>query len=62
MTPFGQVDSALTRKQQGTGLGLPLARSLAELHGGRLTIESTPGIGTTITVRLPPERVIASSR
>jgi len=56
LTPFGQVESALTRKHQGTGLGLPLARSLTELHGGRLDVRSTRGVGTTATVSLPPER------
>ncbi|HXP72529.1 MAG TPA: PAS domain-containing sensor histidine kinase [Stellaceae bacterium] len=60
LTPFGQVENALTREQQGTGLGLPLARSLAELHGGRLDVRSTRGVGTTVTVALPPERVLAA--
>lgn len=53
LSPFGQVDSALNRTQMGTGLGLPLSKSLAELHGGTLVIESAPGEGTTITVSLP---------
>jgi two-component system cell cycle sensor histidine kinase PleC len=53
LRPFGQIDSSLARSYQGTGLGLPLARSMAELHGGRLDIESEPGKGTTVTVRLP---------
>ncbi len=59
LTPFGQVDNARTRKLEGTGLGLPLARSLAELHGGRLEVRSRRGAGTTIIVLLPPERVVA---
>ncbi|QQP90236.1 PAS domain S-box protein [Skermanella sp. TT6] len=58
LAPFGQIDSSLSNKTQGTGLGLPLARSLAALHGGTLSIESEPGRGTTVTVRLPSERVI----
>ncbi len=58
LRPFGQIDSRLARKYQGTGLGLPLAKSLAELHGGRLELDSTPGVGTTATLWLPPERVI----
>ncbi|UEM23957.1 PAS domain-containing sensor histidine kinase [Skermanella mucosa] len=58
LAPFGQIDSSLSNKTQGTGLGLPLARSLAALHGGTLSIESMPGRGTTVTVRLPAERVI----
>jgi signal transduction histidine kinase len=58
LRPFGQIDSRLARKYQGTGLGLPLARSMAELHGGRLELRSTPGQGTTATLWLPPERVL----
>ena len=53
LIPFGQVDSSLNRQQTGTGLGLPLSRALAELHGGRLDIESTPGSGTTVRITLP---------
>ncbi len=40
----------------GTGLGLPLAACLTELHRGQLSVESTPGRGTTVTVTLPAER------
>jgi len=58
LSPFGQVDSRLSRRYEGTGLGLPLARALAELHGGTLTLDSTPGRGTTVRVTLPPERVV----
>ncbi len=56
MTRFGQVASAWARKHDGTGLGLPLAIGLTELHGGSLTIVSTKGIGTTVTVTFPRER------
>jgi PAS domain S-box-containing protein len=56
MTRFGQVASAWTRKHDGTGLGLPLAVGLTELHGGTLTIRSTKGVGTTVTVAFPRER------
>ena len=59
MAPFGQVDSALTRKHEGTGLGLPLAKQLVELHGGSFALESAVGVGTTVTLLLPPERTIA---
>jgi PAS domain S-box-containing protein len=54
LQPFGQVESAMTRHQQGTGLGLPLAKGLVELHGGKLTIESTPRVGTRVAVTFPP--------
>jgi signal transduction histidine kinase len=50
---FGQVDSRLSRKYEGAGLGLPLARQLTELHGGRLELKSAPGAGTTVSVILP---------
>jgi signal transduction histidine kinase len=59
LTPFGQVESALTRKFDGTGLGLPLAKSLAELHAGTLNLESKVGSGTTVTVQLPVHRLVA---
>ncbi len=56
MTRFGQVASTWTRKHDGTGLGLPLAIGLTEMHGGTLTIHSTKGVGTTVTVTFPRER------
>ena len=55
---FGQVDSGMDRNFEGTGLGLPLSKSLMEGHGGTLEIESEPGVGTTVTVTFPAERVI----
>lgn len=58
MQPFGQVDSSLSRKYGGTGLGLPLAKRFMEMHGGSLILRSEFGIGTTVTARLPAERVI----
>ncbi len=57
--PFGQVDGGLARQREGTGLGLPLARRLTELHGGAFTIDSKKGRGTTITVGLPASRSMA---
>lgn len=60
LEPFGQIDTRLSRKYEGAGLGLPLTKSLVELHGGALTIHSAPGQGTTVTVRLPPERTQAT--
>jgi PAS domain S-box-containing protein len=53
LEPFGQVDAGIARRHEGTGLGLPLARRLAELHGGSLRIESRKGHGTTATLTLP---------
>ena len=53
LEPFRQVENALTKKYEGTGLGLPIARRLVELHGGRLDIASTKNIGTVIRVYLP---------
>jgi PAS domain S-box-containing protein len=53
---FVQIEDAYARKSSGTGLGLYLTRSLAELHGGTVKIESEVGAGTTVTVQLPPER------
>jgi len=55
---FRQVDNSLARRFQGTGLGLPLAVQLAELHGGWVNIDSAPGRGTSVIVHFPKERVI----
>ncbi|MCH7543288.1 MAG: PAS domain S-box protein [Proteobacteria bacterium] len=57
LAPFGQIDSGLDRKYEGTGLGLPLTKSLIEAHGGTLTLESSLGVGTTIKVRFPSGRL-----
>lgn len=54
--PFQQIDSALNRKYEGTGLGLPLSKSLVELHGGSLDLQSQIGSGTTVTIRFPATR------
>ena len=62
--PFGQIalptGGPLGRKAEGTGLGLPISRGLAEAHGGTLELDSTPGEGTTVRVRLPASRVHAT--
>ncbi len=57
LTPFQQIDNRLNRKYEGTGLGLPLSKSLAEMHGGSLDLQSQVGVGTTVTVRFPAERI-----
>ncbi|HET6618737.1 MAG TPA: ATP-binding protein [Dongiaceae bacterium] len=58
---FGQLDGDLNRKYEGTGLGLPLTKKLAELHGGRLEIESALCVGTKVTVAFPAERLVERS-
>ncbi len=58
LQPFRQVDSALNREYEGTGLGLSLAKSLVELHGGRLELESELGAGTIVTAVFPGERIV----
>ena len=57
LEPFTQAESGLSRKHEGTGLGLPLSRALIEVHGGELRLKSEPGQGTTITVALPKGRI-----
>ena len=59
LEPFRQVGDPFSRSSTGTGLGLPIAKGLAEAHGGSLQIDSVPGIGTTITVLLPADCVAA---
>jgi len=62
LSTFGQVDSAMNRSHQGTGLGLPLAITLAKLHGGGIEITSAPGEGTTARVWFPSQRLQAMDR
>ncbi len=61
LEPFTQVESGLSRKHEGTGLGLPLCRALIEVHGGELQLESALGQGTSITVCLPKSRITAKT-
>jgi two-component system cell cycle sensor histidine kinase PleC len=56
LRPFEQIDREHARKHEGTGLGLPIAKALVDLHGGQLAIESQPGIGTTVLIRLQPHK------
>jgi two-component system cell cycle sensor histidine kinase PleC len=56
LTPFGQVDASHARWREGTGLGLPIARALVQLHGGELKINSQKGQGTSVEVSFPALR------
>lgn len=58
LTPFTQLDGSLSRAHEGTGLGLPLARHLTDLHDGELSIESTLGEGTIVHIDLPLSRIV----
>jgi signal transduction histidine kinase len=57
LSPFGQIDSSLARKYNGTGLGLPLTKRLMENYEGELVITTALGEGTTITLHFPPHRL-----
>lgn len=61
LMPFGQIDSKIARETKGTGLGLPICKSLLELHGAELKIESELGKGTTVAAIFPPQRLIQKS-
>ncbi len=58
MEPFSQVEAGASRNYQGTGLGLPLAKRLVELHGGALSLKSEVNQGTTVSIILPPSRLV----
>jgi len=57
LMPFGQISNIMSARHSGTGLGLPLAKAMMELHGGRLAIASQPQRGTVVTLSFPPARV-----
>jgi two-component system, cell cycle sensor histidine kinase PleC len=60
LTPFGQVDATHARWREGTGLGLPIAKALVQLHGGELSIRSQKDVGTEVTVLLPQRRTLVA--
>jgi two-component system cell cycle sensor histidine kinase PleC len=60
IAPFGQVDGKRTRWREGTGLGLPIAKALIEMHGGTLALKSTKSVGTECTIRLPSPQFVAA--
>ena len=62
LQPFGQADMSLQRNYEGTGLGLPLVKSMAELHGGTLDIKSTEGKGTIASIWLPSDRFASEQK
>jgi signal transduction histidine kinase len=59
---FRQIDNRLSRKYEGTGLGLPLASAMVRQHNGELSLTSKVGVGTTVTISLPQQRVVAAVR
>jgi signal transduction histidine kinase len=61
LEPFGQVETSLTRRREGSGLGLPLAKALTEIHGGSFAIDSVVAIGTRVRFSLPPSRIVRPS-
>ncbi|OIQ88041.1 cell-division control histidine kinase PdhS [mine drainage metagenome] len=61
LEPFSQVVNPMVRREEGTGLGLPISKRLVELHGGSLTLSSEVGHGTRVTVRLPAERLVPAA-
>ena len=62
LEPYGQVATARDRNPDGTGLGLPLVKKMVELHGGTLTLHSTPRVGTTATLTFPASRTVIGRR
>ncbi len=61
LKPFGQIDSKLSRKYEGTGLGLSLTKHLVEMHSGSLDMQSEIGVGTTVTIRFPAQLIVKTA-
>jgi PAS domain S-box-containing protein len=59
LTPFQQIEDPMSRRFDGTGLGLPIVKAIMDLHGGTITLNSTPGQGTRATVTFPASRLVA---
>jgi two-component system cell cycle sensor histidine kinase PleC len=57
---FGQGSNSIKSAEQGAGLGLPIAKSLIDMHGGTFTLKSTLRVGTEVIVTYPPERVMTA--
>jgi signal transduction histidine kinase len=60
-SPYGQIDSKISRTHQGTGLGLPISQALARLQGGDIVAISAPGKGTRMTLILPEARIVSQT-
>ena len=61
LQPFRQIENPLSRKHEGTGLGLPLVKAFTELHGGTLELTSRRGGGTVVRIRLPAARILPAA-
>lgn len=62
LSPFGQIETAYTRKHQGTGLGLPLSKRFVEAMGGQLELSSKPNVGTSVELRFPRKSLVRRGR
>ncbi len=60
LASFGQGTNAIKSAEQGTGLGLPIAKNLVDLHGGTFTLKSKVRFGTEVIITFPPERVMSA--